>query len=167
MAASTSHIKDYSLSKIFLRSLKMTLPYHISDWESAASEKRASLQASIPLSHVLPPALASLAATSALLPSDPRVISCGILTSLDLEITSQDDAALLVAAIACRKYTAVQVVEAFCKRASIAQQCTGCLTEIMYDSALQKARELDECFERTGKTVGILHGLPVSLKVRG
>jgi Asp-tRNA(Asn)/Glu-tRNA(Gln) amidotransferase A subunit family amidase len=30
--------------------------------------------------------------------------------------------------------------------------------------ALKRAKELDEIFEKTGKTVGPLHGLPISLK---
>ncbi|RDW62532.1 hypothetical protein BP5796_10834 [Coleophoma crateriformis] len=142
----------------------MAPPYHIDDWKSAAAAKRASLQASIPKSHLLPQQLAELAANSVLLPDDPSVLSCGILTPLDLEITSHEDAAILLAAIASGKYTSVQVVEAFCKRASIAQQCTGCLTEILYDSASKRARELDEQLRIEGKTVGLLHGLPVSLK---
>jgi amidase len=38
------------------------------------------------------------------------------------------------------------------------------LTEIFIDRALKRAAELDEHFRTTGKTVGPLHGLPVSLK---
>lgn len=34
----------------------------------------------------------------------------------------------------------------------------------MFDSAIQRAKELDEHFAATGKTLGPLHGLPVSLK---
>nr|POE65146.1 putative amidase pb8b6.03 [Quercus suber] len=34
----------------------------------------------------------------------------------------------------------------------------------MFDEALQRAQELDEIFVRTGRTVGPLHGLPISLK---
>lgn len=34
----------------------------------------------------------------------------------------------------------------------------------MFDSAIARAKSLDEHFARTGKTVGPLHGLPVSLK---
>lgn len=55
---------------------------------------------------------------------------------------------------------------AFCKRAAISQQLTKCLTEIFFDRALAKAQELDEYLERTGKTLGSLHGLPVSIKDR-
>ena len=34
----------------------------------------------------------------------------------------------------------------------------------MFDDAIQRAKQLDDHFKRTGKTVGPLHGLPVSLK---
>ena len=43
---------------------------------------------------------------------------------------------------------------------------TNCLTEIFVDRALERARELDEMLSRTGKIVGPLHGLPISLKGR-
>jgi amidase len=41
---------------------------------------------------------------------------------------------------------------------------TNCLTVTMFDDAIQRAKELDDHFKRTGKTVGPLHGLPISLK---
>jgi amidase len=41
---------------------------------------------------------------------------------------------------------------------------TNCLTEIFVDRALARAKELDEHLEKTGKVVGPLHGLPISLK---
>jgi len=41
---------------------------------------------------------------------------------------------------------------------------TNCLTEIFVERALARAAELDEYLENTGKPVGPLHGLPVSLK---
>jgi amidase len=41
---------------------------------------------------------------------------------------------------------------------------TNCLTEIFVDRALERAAWLDEQLKSTGKAVGPLHGLPVSLK---
>lgn len=41
---------------------------------------------------------------------------------------------------------------------------TNCLTVTMFDDAIQRATELDEHYKQTGKTVGPLHGLPISLK---
>jgi hypothetical protein len=144
---------------------KMGPPFKIEDWQQAAAEKRQLLRDSIPQTHLLPNSLQEKAAKSELLPSDDQVLTSGTLSSLDIEITNIDDAVVLLERIASRKYTSVQVAEAFCKRASIAQQLTNCLTEILYDQALERARWLDERLEREGKTVGILHGLPVSIKV--
>lgn len=144
---------------------KMGPPFKIADWQKAAAEKRQALFDSIPKSHLLPAELAKKATEQGLLPSDPEVLNCGVLSPLDLGITSIDSADIILERIATRRYSSVQVTEAFCKRASIAQQTTNCLTEILYDRALERARWLDEYYKREGGTVGILHGLPVSLKV--
>lgn len=40
----------------------------------------------------------------------------------------------------------------------------NCLTEIFVDQALSRAAELDAHLKNTGKVVGPLHGLPISLK---
>jgi amidase len=40
-----------------------------------------------------------------------------------------------------------------------------CLTEIFYDKAFERARQLDEYLVREGKPKGPLHGLPISIKV--
>ncbi|KAF3352146.1 hypothetical protein VdG1_09366 [Verticillium dahliae VDG1] len=49
-------------------------------------------------------------------------------------------------------------------RATIAHQLTTCCTEILFDEAFAEAQRLDDVLARTGKTVGPLHGLPVSIK---
>ena len=41
---------------------------------------------------------------------------------------------------------------------------TNCLTEIFVERALERAAWLDEQLKSTGKVVGPLHGLPISLK---
>ena len=43
---------------------------------------------------------------------------------------------------------------------------TCCLTDLFLEEALEKAKDLDEHLRQTGKTVGPLHGLPISAKVR-
>lgn len=40
----------------------------------------------------------------------------------------------------------------------------NCLTEIFVERALARAAELDDALRKTGKVVGPLHGLPISLK---
>ncbi|KAL2838032.1 amidase signature domain-containing protein [Aspergillus pseudoustus] len=90
--------------------------------------------------------------------------SCGLLSQKDLDITENWDVKGLLGQIRCRKLTSKEVIEAFCKRAAIAHQITRCLTEPLFDSALQRARELDDHINRTGTPMGPLHGLPVSVK---
>ena len=41
---------------------------------------------------------------------------------------------------------------------------TNCLTEVLFDEAMQTAKKYDEDFSQNGKIQGILHGIPVSLK---
>jgi amidase len=55
-------------------------------------------------------------------------------------------------------------VTAFCKRAAIGHQLCNNLTEIMFLDAIEDAKNLDKHFKATGKTVGPLHGLPMTFK---
>jgi amidase len=127
-------------------------------WVAIARRKQAERQSRIPKAWLL-----------SSLPSDvldvrtiPR--TSGILTPAELSITENYDATALSDAIRSRKVTAEQVTIAFCKRAAIAQQVCNCLTEIFFDDAIERAKFLDREYKRTGKTVGPLHGVPVSLK---
>ena len=90
--------------------------------------------------------------------------SCGLLNAQELEITENHDALSLAEAIAARKYTAVTVIKAFIKRAAIAHQLVRCLTQFFPNDALEQAAMLDEHLATTGKPVGPLHGVPVSIK---
>ncbi|KAG8744637.1 hypothetical protein FRC10_009670 [Ceratobasidium sp. 414] len=77
---------------------------------------------------------------------------------LALDVTS------LAERLATKECSAVEVTTAFCKAAYAAQELTNCLTEIMFDAALARARELDIHLAKTGNVVGPLHGIPVSVK---
>jgi len=82
-----------------------------------------------------------------------------------IELLITESTALeVVSKIASGEWTAVSVTNALCKRASVAQQLINCLTEICFDEAIARAEELDAYFAREGKTVGPLHGLPISFK---
>lgn len=70
----------------------------------------------------------------------------------------------LAAKIQNRHYSCVEVTEAFCQRAAVAQQLANCLTEIFFEEALDQARQLDHVLEATGRPIGPLHGVPVSVK---
>jgi amidase len=87
-----------------------------------------------------------------------------LLSPKELEITETTDANVLLESIASRKLSSVEVVTAFSKRAALAHQLTTCCTEMFFDEALQSAKALDKHLQETGKTIGPLHGLPVSIK---
>lgn len=74
------------------------------------------------------------------------------------------DATLLLSRIEKRQYTSLEVAEAYCHAATIAQELTNCLTEVFFEDALAQAKVLDAYMDQTGKTIGPLHGLPVSVK---
>ncbi|EGG01371.1 uncharacterized protein MELLADRAFT_50128 [Melampsora larici-populina 98AG31] len=62
------------------------------------------------------------------------------------------------------QWNSTNVLKAFIKSAIRSHVETNCLTEIMFESALDQASKLDEEFERTGIIKGRLHGIPISLK---
>lgn len=132
-------------------------------WEKIASAKKAEQLSRIPPEWLLTPQTTPPAGTIDL---RPVAASSGILSELELKITGGEyDATSLAAKIADGTYTAVAVVTAFCKRTAIAQQLCNCLTEIMFLDAIEGAKKLDETFKETGKTVGPLHGIPMTFKV--
>lgn len=95
------------------------------------------------------------------------VRASGILSEAELDITERYTAGELVRKMAKGELKCQEVVTAFCKRAAIAHQCTNCLTEMMFEEAIEKAKVVDSWFVQMGgsQVLGALHGLPVSLKV--
>jgi amidase len=91
------------------------------------------------------------------------VTKSSILTETELQIL-QLDAVDLIAAISRKEYTSVEVTVAYTKAAGIAQQLVNCLVDFFFEEALERAAWLDKELDRTGKTVGSMHGLPISLK---
>ena len=133
-------------------------------WEAIRDEKRAEQLSRIPESWRLN---ASQYPAEGTVDVRPVAATSSILSERELEITGDKyDATALAAEIAKGTYTAVETVTAFCKRAAICQQLCNALTEIMFADAIDKAKKLDEHFNETGKTVGPLHGLPMTFKVR-
>lgn len=61
-------------------------------------------------------------------------------------------------------WTASSILRVFIRQSLRAQERTNVLTEIMYSTAIKRAKALDDQYARTGKLVGPLHGVPMSLK---
>ncbi|GAA5864169.1 hypothetical protein JCM3774_001242 [Rhodotorula dairenensis] len=138
-----------------------TLPHITKDnWRDLAAQKREKQAQLIPAAWRLKPDLIEQAGDDV----TGVAVQSGILSARELEITELDEVQELAKRIADKTYKAEEVAVAFSKRAAIAQQLTNCLTEIFFQEAIQRAKELDEILARTGKPVGPLHGVPVSLK---
>ncbi|THX86001.1 amidase [Aureobasidium pullulans] len=91
--------------------------------------------------------------------------TCGVLSEREINITEYNDALDIIERIRQQAYTAEEVALAFCKRAAIAQQLTNCLTEIFFEEAIERARQLDkERAVNPSTPLKPLHGLPISLK---
>ncbi|CAG9943934.1 unnamed protein product [Clonostachys rosea f. rosea IK726] len=129
-------------------------------WEEVGAKKRASLEASLPKEWRVP---------SDLLPHESQTDvtnwaeTSGWFTPEELSITNST-AAELLPKLASGELKSLDVTKAFCKRAVAAHQLTNCLSETCFERALATARARDEELARTGKPVGSLHGLPISLK---
>lgn len=89
---------------------------------------------------------------------------CGLLSNDEIIITENYTACQLIHQLAQGKLTAEQVIKAYLKRAGIAHQLTNCATEFLTEEAINRAKYLDEQFQKQGGPIGPLHGLPISVK---
>ncbi|KAE9373330.1 amidase [Stipitochalara longipes BDJ] len=97
------------------------------------------------------------------LPDNSANIPGMVLQARDLKITESLPEEL-VKLLANGDLSAVDVTTAFLRRAALAQKLTNCITELLPDRALERAKELDVYFQQHGRPIGPLHGLPISVK---
>lgn len=130
-------------------------------WEDIVKRKRAERDALLPQEWKLkaPPN------TTAFSPLN-QVINSGLLSSEELEWTDTKkyDATTMLQRLSSGEITAEKLVTAFCKRATAATSLANFLTEVNIADAINRAKELDRILNETGKTVGPLHGLPMTIK---
>ena len=85
------------------------------------------------------------------------------LSPKELEIT-QSTATELIPRLKNGEISAVDTVTAFLKRAHIGHQLLNFANEFLVDEALATAAEQDKYYQTTGKLIGPLHGIPISVK---
>ncbi|KAG9946396.1 acetamidase, partial [Aureobasidium melanogenum] len=130
------------------------------NWQDIAKAKRAALLESIPTEWRIP---ADLMPSKSQLDVMGFPQESGFFTDDELKYTSTKVPELLQQ-IHSGKWKAVDVTSAFCKRAAVCHELTNCLSETLFPEALERAKALDNHLQKTGKPVGPLHGLPISLK---
>lgn len=128
------------------------------DWNSRAAAKREAILKSIPDKWRLEK-IPSVGEQKDV--TGPYIHQ--FLTDKEIEIT-ETDAVGIAEKVAAGMWSAVAVIEAFSHRASLAHQLVSCLHETFFDAALASAKELDQYYAQHKKTIGPLHGVPVSLK---
>lgn len=133
----------------------------MSDWKSKISIKRQSIVDATPKGWRITPE--SVGGDFAAPAAFENALNA-VLTPEELKLTSDYTAQDLLLMLSHKSISSESVVTAFSKRAAIAGQLTSCLTEVCYAEAIERAKQLDEIIEKTGKPVGPLHGLPVSVK---
>ncbi|KAF3938873.1 Acetamidase [Dactylella cylindrospora] len=128
-------------------------------WQQIAAERQAHRDTTI--SAVSPPIpdVGDLAK----LPLNVLDTARSLLTPREIEIT-ESCPIKLVEQLSTREITAVEVTTAFLRRAGIAQKLVNCVTELLPDLALARAKQLDDHIATHGKPIGPLHGLPISVK---
>ncbi|KAI4727784.1 acetamidase [Aureobasidium sp. EXF-10728] len=129
-------------------------------WQEIAKAKRAALFESIPAEWRIP---ADLLPPESQLDVTGFPQESGFFSEDELKYTGSKIPELLQQ-IHSGKWKAVDVASAFSKRAAVCHQLTNCLSETLFPEALERAKALDDHLQKTGKPVGPLHGLPVSLK---
>ncbi|KAK2804025.1 hypothetical protein FQN51_002554 [Onygenales sp. PD_10] len=123
-------------------------------WEERAQAVRDYRDAT--LAKVDPP----LAPLPDPLPLSSKDLPKQLLTAREYELTENYDAIALLRMLRNKEVSSEELTRAFLRRAAIAQYAVNCVTELMWDDAIERARYLDSL----PKPVGPLHGLPISIK---
>lgn len=129
-----------------------------SPWKDRSTAKKNSVLNGVPIQFLHPELQFRDDDTASVLNVPSKFLS-----QEELSITALD-AVGIVQAVASKRYTCVEVLDAFTHRAAIAHKLLNCCLEFRYDEARTEAERLDRHYRDTGKMVGPLHGLPISVK---
>ncbi|KAH8655411.1 amidase signature domain-containing protein [Xylariales sp. PMI_506] len=134
----------------------MTAFKDLKSWEDKVGWARAQRDAS--LAKVEPKLIGLPSAES--LPLSSRDMPRDFLTAREIEITENYNITKLLAVLRNRQISVEDVTRAFLRRAALAHAATNCLTELLWDEAIARARHLDSLPEPKGA----FFGLPISTK---
>ncbi|GMM33294.1 putative amidase [Saccharomycopsis crataegensis] len=126
-------------------------------WQETAKNKRDSVMAAIPQEWILDTIPSATEVPNAILFIDSKLTEKerAITYSTILELQPQ---------IQSGKLSALEVTKAFAHRSALLHQLTNCCAEIFFDKAFETATYQDEFFAQHGRTIGPLHGIPLSAK---
>ncbi|KAI9741783.1 MAG: hypothetical protein M1834_000169 [Cirrosporium novae-zelandiae] len=94
------------------------------------------------------------------LPLSSQELPRQLLTPREYELTQNYEISELLEMLRSKKLSSEDLTRAFLRRAAIAAKATNCITELMWDEAIERAKYLDSLPE----PIGPLHGLPISVK---
>lgn len=132
----------------------------IKNWKEITEAKKRTLMGSIPSKWIVPHLKEDMLSQGFVSTADYLDL---ILDEKEVSITKKD-LRQLQKGILSGILSATQVTQAFCHRAALAHQIVNCCSEIFFDEAMERAKELDAYFQENGKVMGSLHGIPISLK---
>ncbi|RSM11705.1 hypothetical protein CEP52_002939 [Fusarium oligoseptatum] len=94
------------------------------------------------------------------------LLDSGLLTPEELDLTdvSKHDAVETLSLVASGSITAEKLITTFCKRVAAADSLTNFITEVNFEQAIRRAKELDKYLLENGRVIGPLHGLPITVK---
>ncbi|KAI1361159.1 putative fatty-acid amide hydrolase [Xylaria arbuscula] len=137
------------------------MPTVSKEYKVLAAEKISKQRSKIPEAWLVPSSVINQNVTNVM----DVPVTCGVLTDVECDITSNYDASALREKITKGIFSVEQITVAFCKRAAIAHQLVNCLTEIFFDKAIERARDLDAQRRANPRDLLLpLFGIPISLK---
>lgn len=123
-------------------------------WKIKAQAARNNRDAS--LAKIDPP----IQISRSTLPLSSQGLPIELLTPREYDLTANYSAVQLLNQLRNKSTSSEELTRAFLRRAAIAHHATNCLTELMWDEAIERAR----CLDSLPEPLGPLHGLPISVK---
>ncbi|KAJ4137149.1 Acetamidase [Fusarium equiseti] len=74
------------------------------------------------------------------------------------------DIQAIINLLQAKQVSALDLIRNYIARACEAQQKTNCLTEICFEDAIAQAKRLDDFQRQNDRLIGLLHGVPVTVK---